>query len=88
MVLSDHTIRQQIAEGRIVVDPINDDDVQPASIDLHLDRRFLVFSNSRQPYIDVREPLDNLTEEVTIGDGEPFMLHPGGIRAGQHAGAH
>lgn len=77
MVLSDRSIRRQIAEGRIVVKPVDDADIQPASIDLHLDSRFLVFSNSRQPYIDVREPLDNLTEEVTIADGEPFMLHPG-----------
>ncbi len=77
MVLSDRSIRRQIAEGRIVVKPVDDADIQPASIDLHLDNRFLVFSNSRQPYIDVREPLDNLTEEVTIAESEPFMLHPG-----------
>ena len=77
MVLSDRTIRREIAEGRIVVNPIDPDDVQPASIDLHLDNRFLVFSNSRRPYIDVREPLDNLTESVEIDGETPFMLHPG-----------
>ncbi len=77
MVLSDRTIRREIAEGRIVVNPIDLADIQPASIDLHLDNRFLVFSNSRLPYIDVREPLDNLTEPVQIDDGTPFMLHPG-----------
>ena len=77
MVLSDRSIRQLIDEGRIVVDPIDLDDIQPASIDLHLDKRFLVFSNSRKPFIDVREPLDDLTEAVEIDDGIPFMLHPG-----------
>lgn len=77
MVLSDRTIRQQIAEGRIVVDPINADDIQPASIDLHLDNRFLVFSNSRRPYIDVREPQADLTEEVKIEGDARFILHPG-----------
>lgn len=82
MVLSDRVIRQQLAEGRIVVDPIDANDIQPASIDLHLDRRFLVFSNRRQPYIDVREPLDNLTEEVRIEDDSPFMLHPGEFALG------
>ena len=61
MALSDRSIREQTAEGRIVVD---DDATQPASIDLRLNRWFLVFSNSRQPYIDVREPPDNLTEEL------------------------
>ena len=46
MALSDRSIREQTAEGHIIVD---DDDTQTASIDLHLNRCFLVFSNSRQP---------------------------------------
>lgn len=82
MVLSDRTIREEIAGGRIVVNPIDQDDIQPASIDLHLGRRFLVFSNSRMPYIDVRRPLDNLMEPVDIGDDKPFMLHPGEFALG------
>ena len=65
MVLSERSIREHTTEGRIVVD---DDDTQPASIDLLLNRRFLVFSNSRQPYTDTREPPDNLTEEVSNVD--------------------
>ena len=77
MVLSDRTIRHQLDEGRIVVEPIDYADIQPASIDLHLDCRFLVFSNSRQPYIDVRQPQDDLTEEVHIQPGDQFILHPG-----------
>ena len=77
MVLSDRTIRRELDEGRIVVDPIDLDDIQPASIDLHLDNRFLVFSNSRRPYIDVRESQADLTEEVKIQGDEQFILHPG-----------
>lgn len=82
MVLSDGTIRAEIAAGRIVVNPIDGDDIQPASIDLHLDDRFLVFANTRQPYIDVREPLDELTEAVQIDGEQPFMLHPGEFALG------
>lgn len=82
MVLSDSTIRAEIAAGRIVVNPIDWDDIQPASIDLHLDDRFLVFANTRQPYIDVREPLDELTEGVQIDGGQAFMLHPGEFALG------
>ena len=82
MVLSDRTIRAEIAAGRIVVKPIDLDDIQPASIDLHLDCRFLVFANTRQPYIDVRQPLDELTEAVEIDAGKPFMLHPGEFALG------
>ena len=83
MVLSDRTIRAEIAAGRIVVEPIDLDDIQPASIDLHLDCRFLVFANTRQQaFIDVRQPLDELTEAVEIDAGTPFMLHPGEFALG------
>ena len=83
MVLSDRTIRREIDAGRIVVNPIDPDDIQPASIDLHLGGRFLVFSNARvMPFIDVREPLDSLMEPVDIAGDAPFMLHPGEFALG------
>jgi dCTP deaminase len=77
MVLSDRSIREEIKKGRIVISPLDSSDIQPASVDLHLDRKVLVFTNSRQPYIDVKESLENLTELVEIQDGDPFILHPG-----------
>ena len=77
MVLSDRTIKEQITEGRIVIDPLSEDSIQPASVDLHLDRHILVFRNNRVPYIDIRSNSEKLTELVTIGDDDPFMLHPG-----------
>jgi dCTP deaminase len=77
VVLSDRDIRAEIEAGRIVVDPYTPDAVQPSSIDLHLDRRFRVFRNSRYPYIDVRAEQPDLTELVEIGDEDPFILHPG-----------
>ena len=77
MVLSDRTIREEIAAGRIIVDPLGDGAIQPASVDVHLDRSFLVFRNSRKPYIDVRESTEDLTEKVEIRNDVPFILHPG-----------
>ncbi|MCH8061353.1 MAG: dCTP deaminase [Chloroflexi bacterium] len=77
MVLSDRTIKQMLEDGRIVVDPLGENCIQPASIDVHLDRQILVFRNSRRPYIDVREDMSDLTEMVTIDDDRAFMLHPG-----------
>ena len=77
MVLSDRDIRSEITAGRIVIDPYVPEAVQPSSIDLHLDRRFRVFKNSRYPYIDVREEQSELTELVEIEGDEPFILHPG-----------
>jgi dCTP deaminase len=77
VVLSDRDIRAEIEAGRIVIDPFMPEAVQPSSVDLHLDRRFRVFRNSRYPYIDVREDQPELTELVEIGGDEPFILHPG-----------
>src|SRR5262245_65129337 len=83
MVLSDRTIKEEIAAGRLVFDPYDEGLVQPSSVDMRVDRSFRVFNNSRYPYIDVREPMENLTELVTVEDGEPFVLHPGEFVLGQ-----
>ena len=85
MVLSDKSIKQQLEQGRVAVYPLDPQDIQPASIDLHLDRQILIFTNSRQPYIDVKESLDNLTEMVAIPGDSPFILHPGGFVLGSTA---
>ena len=77
MVLSDRTIKEELARGRIVISPLDQADIQPASVDLRLDRKILVFSNSRRPHIDVKKGLDDLTEIVEIRDDSPFILHPG-----------
>jgi dCTP deaminase len=77
VVLSDRDIRAEIEAGRIVIDPFIPDAVQPSSVDLHLDRRFRVFRNSRYPFIDVRADQPDMTELVEIAGDEPFILHPG-----------
>jgi dCTP deaminase len=76
-VLSEGTIRRLVEEGRIVIDPWDETRVQPASVDLRLGDSFRVFHNHRVTAIDLREPPRNLTEEVRIGEGEPFAIHPG-----------
>ena len=53
MILSDGDIRKDISAGRIEIDPFDDGCVQPSSVDLHVDRQFRVFANSRYAFIDV-----------------------------------
>ncbi len=77
VVLSDRTIRRLVAEERIGIDPYDDDLVQPSSVDVRVDRFFRVFRNAHHPYIDVKQPMEGLTELVEIGGEEPFILHPG-----------
>jgi dCTP deaminase len=83
VVLSDHTIKAEIAAGRIVINPYDESLVQPSSVDVRVDRKFRVFHNSRYPYIDVRDPMEGLTELVEITGEEPFVLHPGEFVLGQ-----
>jgi dCTP deaminase len=82
-VLSDRDIRAAIEAGEVVIRPYDPIDLQPSSVDLHLDRRFRVFRNNRYAYIDVRKPQPDLTELVTIENDEPVVLHPGEFVLGQ-----
>ena len=77
MVLSDRTIRRLLDEGRIQIDPLDEGLIQPSSVDVRVDRFFRVFHNARYPYIDVKEPQEDLTELVEVEGDTPFILHPG-----------
>jgi len=83
MVLSDRTIKQEVAAGRLIFDPYDESLVQPSSVDMRVDRQFRVFHNARYPYIDVKQPMDELTELVTVEGDEAFILHPGEFVLGQ-----
>ena len=61
MVLSDRTIRRLLEEGRIGIDPYADELLQPSSVDVRVDRLFRVFRNSRYPFIDVKQEMEELT---------------------------
>lgn len=77
MILSDRTIREELAAGRITIDPFDPAMVQPSSVDVRLDRYFRVFLNHTMPVIDVKKDLEELTRLVDIDDDRAFILHPG-----------
>jgi deoxycytidine triphosphate deaminase len=83
VVLSDRTIRTEIEAGRIAIEPFDSALVQPSSVDVRVDRKFRVFHNARHAYIDVRRPMEDLTELVEPQPGEAFILHPGEFVLGQ-----
>ncbi len=77
MILSDHSIREAVAGGRIVIDPFEPAMVQPSSIDLRCGSVFRVFENHRYPLIDPKAPQEDLTKPVEASEAHPFILHPG-----------
>jgi dCTP deaminase len=77
VILSDRTIRKLLAEGRLMLEPLEDSQIQPASVDVRLGDRIRVFRNHTTVCIDPYQPQPDLTEVVEVGDGQPFVLHPG-----------
>lgn len=77
MILSDHTLREEVANGRILINPFVPENVQPSSIDLTVDRYFRVFRNHTARVIDVKENQENLTQLIEVDSDDCFILHPG-----------
>ena len=82
MILSDRSIKERMANGEIVIDPLGPNAIQPASVDIRLDREVLIFRNSWRTHIDVTQPADDVVERVRIEDDRPFILHPGQFALG------
>ena len=77
MLLSDRDIRTEVDKGRIMLDPYDEEMIQPSSVDIRLDRYFRVFENHRYPHIDPAVDQPDLTRAVEPAGEEPFILHPG-----------
>jgi dCTP deaminase len=75
VLASDMTLRQLLNNRGLIMYPEPTEDlIQPASIDVHLDRFFRVFRRD----IDVIDPAieQDLTEPVEMVDDQPFLLAP------------
>lgn len=82
MILSDRDIKKAIKDGDIKITPFKDSSLQPASVDLHLDKHFLVFDSHKNSVIDPKQPMDEMMKEIIITEDEPFVLHPGEFALG------
>ena len=77
MILSDRSLREAIAAGRIIIDPLDESCIQPSSIDVKVSNLFRVFRNHTAAIIDVKQDMTDLTELVEIPADGVFILHPG-----------
>lgn len=78
-ILSDKTIKEYLEEGKIVIDPLKDEQqIQPSSVDMRLGDEFKVFKVIRKPYIDPKdeEDISEYMESSTVPEGEAFIIHP------------
>lgn len=75
-VLTREVIRREIAEGRVVIDPFDPDQVGVASIDLTLGHEIRLIDREAAP-IEIREETD-YRDHTTISNLDvPYRLEPG-----------
>lgn len=78
MILSDHTIKEEIKKRNIVIEPLDLKAIQPASVDLRLGDVFRLFTPSRRPFIDpINHVEDYSSEETVLKKGDFITIHPG-----------
>jgi dCTP deaminase len=76
MILTGDVIRREIAAGRLVIEPLLEDQIGPASIDLHLGDQIRVMAG-KPDVVEVTEDADyrTITEVRTLD--APYVLKPG-----------
>jgi len=77
MFLSDTDILKELKEGNITLKPFQESRLQPASYDILLGNKFIVNQENVTPFIDPSKKIYAQTREITVKDGEEFILHPG-----------
>lgn len=79
MILPDHEIKKFLKEGKILIEPLDNPDVQiqPSGVDMLLGNEFRIFKTSSIPFIDTKKDTGDCTEMVRVEDGKPFIIHPG-----------
>ena len=81
-MLSDREITAAVENGQVSIEPWDPQMIQPASVDVRLDRFFRVFDNHKYSCIDPAKEQPDLTHMVEVPPGEPFILHPGAFVLG------
>jgi len=77
MFLSDSDILKAVEEKRITLKPFNKAKLQPASYDIHLGNKFVTNDENSTLFVDPARKIYAKTREVSVKDGEAFILHPG-----------
>jgi dCTP deaminase len=77
MHLSDIDIKKAVECGDIVIKNFEPERIQPASYDILLGNKFILTEPEGTDFIDPVKDIKARTREVTIKEGERFVLHPG-----------
>lgn len=91
MRLCDTDIIKYIEEGKIGVEPRPSPElISGVTLDIRLGNKFRVFNDHVAPYVDLSGPRGEvdkaiqsiMSDELQMGEGEAFFLHPGELALG------
>lgn len=71
VILSDKTLKAMTERGELLIEPLKPKSIQPASIDCHLGRHFLIVEDRQMHIIDLDTPI--LYREY---DGDEIIIPP------------
>lgn len=76
MILSDRTIYEYLDDGRLVIDPLEREQVQPASVDIRLGRNFLKLDENKFEAMTMTDEINyvHFEEEAIIIPSNSFLL--------------
>ena len=78
MILTDRDIRSRLQEGDLRIEPLDWDEIQPASIDMTLAAKLRIFSALPGQDIDPANPDETApTVEISVAPADVFRLMPG-----------
>lgn len=76
MILSDHTIYQYLDDGRLVIEPLEREQIQPASVDIRLGRHFLKLDENKFEAMTMTDEINyvHFEEDAIIIPSNSFLL--------------
>ncbi len=76
MILSDKSIRQYINENKLVIDPLEDYQIQPASVDLRLGEHYLKLNENMVSTMSMTDEIEyvSFTSKEVIIPSNSFLL--------------
>lgn len=77
-ILTRDEILRRLRAGELDIQPFSEDQVGPASVDLHLANQFRVFKRVREIFhVTEDAAYEDVSEVVEVGDDDYFVLMPG-----------
>ena len=76
MILNDRTIKEFLKEGKLIIEPLEEYQIQPSSVDLRLGNEFLIYPEEID-VLDVKNPeYTDKMEKVIVDNNEGFIIKP------------